>query len=177
VAAAIPFSERLNAVTVRGGKSTRDQPHPNHAEKATRPHEEDEEPSKHDDSEDPEEETPQKFIDTSFLPFPTRKRKTTVDEQFARFVEMIQKIHVNVLLLDVMHVPTYARYIKDIINNKRPLPTAEVVRLTEDVAQLYSINPQKEPTTTHSKRRQSKKMWRKVESLSSSSSPGRANQW
>ena len=80
MAAAIPFSERLNAVTVRGGKSTRDQPHPNHAEKAARPQEEDEEPPKHDDHEDPEEETPQKFIDTSFLPFPTRKRKTTVDE-------------------------------------------------------------------------------------------------
>ena len=55
-----------------------------------------------------------------------------MDEQFARFIEMIQKIHVNVPLLDVMHVPTYARYIKDIINNKRPLPTTEVVKLTEE---------------------------------------------
>ena len=55
-----------------------------------------------------------------------------MDEQFAQFVEMIQKIHVNVPLLDVMHVPTYARYIKDIINNKRPLPTMEVVRLTKE---------------------------------------------
>src|SRR6185437_9291942 len=55
-----------------------------------------------------------------------------MDEQFARFVEMIQKIHVNVPLLDVMHVPTYARYIKDIINNKRPLPTMEVVKLIEE---------------------------------------------
>ena len=57
MAAAIPFSERLNAVTTRGGKSTRDPPHPNHAEKAARPQEEDEEPPKHDDSEDLEEET------------------------------------------------------------------------------------------------------------------------
>ena len=30
-----------------------------------------------------------------------------------------------------MKVPTYARYIKDIINNKRPLPTTEVIKLTE----------------------------------------------
>ena len=75
---------------------------------------------------------PQDYIETSFLPFPTRNKKATVDEQFTHFVEMIQKIHVNVPLLDVMHVPTYARYIKDIINNKQPLPTTEVVKLTEE---------------------------------------------
>jgi len=55
-----------------------------------------------------------------------------VDEQFARFVEMIEKIHVSVPLMDVLHVPSYAKYIKDIINNKRPLPSTEVVKLTEE---------------------------------------------
>ncbi|XP_039786991.1 uncharacterized protein LOC120653289 [Panicum virgatum] len=75
---------------------------------------------------------PKDYTDTSFLPFPTRNRRTTVDEQSAHFVEMIQKIHVNAPLLDVMHVPTYARYIKDIIHNKRPLPSTEVVKLTEE---------------------------------------------
>ena len=66
-----------------------------------------------------------------------------MDEQFARFVEMIQKIHVNVPLLDVMHVPTYARYIKDIINNKRPLPTMEVVKLTEECSAAILNQPPK----------------------------------
>ena len=64
-----------------------------------------------------------------------------MDEQFARFIEMIQKIHVNVPLLDVMHVPTYARYIKDIINNKRPLPTTEVIRLTEEYSAAILNQP------------------------------------
>jgi hypothetical protein len=54
-----------------------------------------------------------------------------VDEHFARFVEMIEKIHVSVPL-DVLHVPSYANYIKDIINNKRPLPSMEVIKLTEE---------------------------------------------
>ena len=31
IAAAIPFLEKINAVTTRGGKSTRDPPLPNHA--------------------------------------------------------------------------------------------------------------------------------------------------
>jgi hypothetical protein len=55
-----------------------------------------------------------------------------VDEQFAHFVEMIEKIHVSVPLMDVLHVPSYAKYIKDIINNKQPLPSTEVVKLTEE---------------------------------------------
>ena len=62
--------------------------------------------------------TPQDFVDPNYLPFPTRNHKQAVDEQFARFVEMIEKIHVSIQLMDVLHVPSYAKYIKDIINNK-----------------------------------------------------------
>jgi hypothetical protein len=45
---------------------------------------------------------------------------------------MIEKIHVSVLLMDILHVPSYAKYIKDIINNKRLLPSTEVIKLTEE---------------------------------------------
>jgi hypothetical protein len=45
---------------------------------------------------------------------------------------MIEKIHVSVLLMDVLHVPSYTRYIKDIMNIKRPLPSMDVVKLTEE---------------------------------------------
>jgi hypothetical protein len=62
---------------------------------------------------------PKDFSDTKYLPFPKRNRKQAVDEQFARFVEMIEKIHVSVPLMDVLLVPSYAKYIKDIINNKQ----------------------------------------------------------
>ena len=34
--------------------------------------------------------------------------------------------------MDVLHVPSYAKYIKYIINNKRILPTMEDVKLTEE---------------------------------------------
>ena len=55
----------------------------------------------------------------------------TVDEQFNRFVEMIQQVNINVPWMDAMKVPTYTCYLKDIINNKRSLPTTEVIKLTE----------------------------------------------
>ena len=39
-------------------------------------------------------------------------------EQFGKFVEVIKKLYVNIPLLDAMQVPTYAKYIKDILGNK-----------------------------------------------------------
>ncbi|XP_066167820.1 uncharacterized protein [Oryza sativa Japonica Group] len=122
--------ENVKAITTRGGKSARDPPYPNPAgtngmSKET--------PSNDlaDKEIQPEKTVPQEYCDTWLLPFSQRSRKPSVDEQFARFVEVIQKIHINLPLLDTMQVPTYARYLKDILNNKRPLPTTEVVKLTE----------------------------------------------
>ena len=43
---------------------------------------------------------------------------------------MIQQVNINVPLM-IAKVPTYTHYLKDIINNKRPLPTIEVIKLTE----------------------------------------------
>jgi hypothetical protein len=44
-----------------------------------------------------------------------------MDEQFGKFVEVIQKLYINIPLLDAIHVPTYTKYLWDILNNKRPL--------------------------------------------------------
>jgi hypothetical protein len=102
-------------VTTRGGKTTRDPPHPNHVEKkqkeVTTESEEEEENTK---EAVPEEEklrktTPQEYVDTTLLPFPRRIKKPTVDEQFGKFVEVIKKLNVNIPFLEAMQVPTYAK--------------------------------------------------------------------
>ena len=55
-----------------------------------------------------------------------------------------------------MHVPTYTRYINTIINNKRPLPTTEVVKLIEECSVAILNQPPKRkedpwcPTSTYS---------------------------
>ena len=63
--------------------------------------------------------------DTTGLLFPERIRKPVANEQFDKLVEEIKKLYVNIPLLDAMQVPTYAKYIKDILGNKRTLPTTE----------------------------------------------------
>ena len=54
------------------------------------------------------------------------------DKQFGKFVEVTKKFYGNIPLLDTMQVPTYAKYLKDILGNKRVLPTTEVVQLTDE---------------------------------------------
>jgi hypothetical protein len=62
-----------------------------------------------------------------------------VDEQFEKFVEkfveVIKKLNVNIPFLEAMQVPTYAKYLKDILNNKRPLPTTDMIKLTEECSE------------------------------------------
>ena len=93
-------------------------------------------------TEDPVEppRTSRDYHDTTALPFPERIRKPVADEQFGKFVEVIKKLYVNIPLLDAMQVPTYAKYIKDILGNKRALPTTEVVQLTEECSAAI-LNP------------------------------------
>ena len=91
------------------------------------------------EKEQEEETAPKDFINISYMPFPTRNRKQAMDEQFAQFVEIIEKIHVSVTLMDVLLVPP----IKDIINNKRPLPSTEVIKLTEECSAVILDFPEK----------------------------------
>ncbi len=130
-----PSLENVKAITTRGGKSTRDPPYSNIAgtrqaskearSASTTELEENEEVQ-------PDKIPPQEYCDTTLLPFPQHQRKPSVDEQSARFMDVTQKIHINIPFVDAMWVPTYARYLKDILNNKRALPTTEMVNLTEE---------------------------------------------
>ena len=124
----------------RGGKTTRDPPNPNQSTGKAKERQEAEPSTK--EKEQEEETAPKDFVDTSYLSFPTRNRKQAVDEQFSCFVEMVEKIHVSVPLMDVLLVPSYAKYMKDIIN-KRPLPSTEVVKLTEECSAAILNFPKK----------------------------------
>jgi hypothetical protein len=84
-----------------------------------------EEEEKEDDEILPQEqELQQDFHDTTLLLFPRRNRKAKIEEQFGKFVEVIQKLYINILLLDAIQVPTYAKYLRDILNSNDlyPLP-------------------------------------------------------
>jgi hypothetical protein len=55
-----------------------------------------------------------------------------------------QKLYINIPLLDAIQVPTYAKYLRDILNNKRPLLSTKVIKLTEECsAAILNISPAK----------------------------------
>jgi hypothetical protein len=46
-------------------------------------------------------------------------------------MEVIWRMYVHILMLDAMQVVTYARYLKDILNQKRPIPKTDRLMFAE----------------------------------------------
>ena len=60
------------------------------------------------------------------MPFPPKPSKKKDDEDFERFAERIRPILLYMRLTDMLKVNPYAKYMKDIITNKRKIPEAEI---------------------------------------------------
>jgi glutaredoxin-related protein len=71
-----------------------------------------------------------------FIPYPQRHANTKLDKQYARFVELLKKLNVNIPFTDVVtQMPTYANFLKDILSNRRKL-YEETVTLTEKISTI-----------------------------------------
>ena len=93
-----------------------------------------------------EHEMRQDFQDTTDLPFPRRNRRPQqVMSSLVSSWRYFKKLYINIPLLDAIQVPTYAKYIRDILNKKRPLSYTEVIKLTEEcsVATLNKLPEKK----------------------------------
>ena len=60
------------------------------------------------------------------MPFPPKPSKKKDDEDFERFVEMIRPIFLQMRLTDMLKMSLYAKYMKDIMTNKRKIPDLEI---------------------------------------------------
>nr|XP_016477995.1 PREDICTED: uncharacterized protein LOC107799401 [Nicotiana tabacum] len=79
------------------------------------------------------------------LLFPQKQRREKLNKQFGRFLEMLEQVHVNVPFTEVLsQMPTYAKFIKEILSNKKKVEETLVVKLTEHCsAILQNKLPQK----------------------------------
>ncbi|XP_073153514.1 uncharacterized protein [Henckelia pumila] len=72
-------------------------------------------------------------VDISSLSFPQRARQLNFDHQFKKFLEIFKKLHVNILFVDTLaQIPSYAKFLKDILANKRKLTNLDTVTLNEE---------------------------------------------
>ncbi|KAK4733941.1 hypothetical protein R3W88_008202 [Solanum pinnatisectum] len=65
-------------------------------------------------------------------PFPQKFKKQKEDECFGKFLSLLKQVHINLPLVDVLQgIPRYAKYVKEIVANKRRLTEYETVALNE----------------------------------------------
>ncbi|XP_075499196.1 uncharacterized protein LOC142537576 [Primulina tabacum] len=79
------------------------------------------------------------------LPYPQRFKKKGLDDQFAKFLEIFKKIHINIPFADSLEqMPNYAKFIKDVMSKKRKLQEFETLKLTEECSAILQRKlPQK----------------------------------
>ena len=54
------------------------------------------------------------------VPFPQRLQRAKMEERFSKFLNMFKKIEINIPFVKALaHMPTYAKFLKDILNKKR----------------------------------------------------------
>ena len=79
------------------------------------------------------------------LPFPQRPKKVKIDEQFIKFVNMFKKFEINIPFAEALaQMPNYAKFMKDIISNKRNINDCETVNLSANCSAVIQRRmPQK----------------------------------
>ena len=73
----------------------------------------------------------------SRIPFPARLVQHELDKQFYEFLDVFKKLHINIPFAYVItQMPSYAKFLKKILKNKRKLEDFETVRLNEECSTI-----------------------------------------
>ncbi|XP_022856211.1 uncharacterized protein LOC111377359 [Olea europaea var. sylvestris] len=71
------------------------------------------------------------------IPFPQRLQRKKLDNQFAKFVEIFKKLHIHIPFADaIAQMLSYAKFLKEILSNKRKLEEHETVCLNEECSAI-----------------------------------------
>ena len=70
---------------------------------------------------------------TAPISYPQSLKKNKLDNQFTKFMDVFKKIHINIPFADALEqMPSYVKFMKDILSKKRRLSYFETVNLTEE---------------------------------------------
>ncbi|XP_073049542.1 uncharacterized protein [Primulina eburnea] len=76
-------------------------------------------------------------IDIKSLPFPQRAKQLQLDTQFSKFLEIFKKLHINIPFAEALaQIPSYAKFLKEILSNKRKLVEFETVKPLEECSAI-----------------------------------------
>ncbi|XP_062086044.1 uncharacterized protein LOC133792143 [Humulus lupulus] len=79
------------------------------------------------------------------IPYPKRLCKHNLDKQFAKFLDVFKKLHINIPFIEALEqLPNYVKFMKEILYNKRKMGDYETVVLTEECSAILQRKlPQK----------------------------------
>ncbi|XP_039144038.1 uncharacterized protein LOC120281228 [Dioscorea cayenensis subsp. rotundata] len=125
-------NEQCSAITLRSGKELK-MPEKN-SESVDQNHDQDN--REHNKSEAPIE-APLSQDRFTRIPFPQRLKKNKLDQQFAKFLDVFKKLHINIPFAEALEqMPSYVKFMKEILSNKRKLKDYETVALTEECSAI-----------------------------------------
>ncbi|XP_024989181.1 uncharacterized protein LOC112523736 [Cynara cardunculus var. scolymus] len=76
-------------------------------------------------------------LDLRDLPFPGRMKAKNVDVQFKKFLDIFKQLHISIPLVEALEqMPSYVKFLKDILNKKRRLSEFDTVSLTNECSTL-----------------------------------------
>ena len=69
-------------------------------------------------------------IDLTKLPYRARALQMKRDQEYGHFLEMFKQLKINLPLVEALqHMPKYAKFLKDLLSNKKKLETLSTVTL------------------------------------------------
>ena len=67
------------------------------------------------------------------IPYPHRLKKSKLDKQFTKFMEVFKKLHINIPFANALEqMPSYVKFMKDILSKKRRLSDFKTMNLIEE---------------------------------------------
>nr|XP_009762848.1 PREDICTED: uncharacterized protein LOC104214825 [Nicotiana sylvestris] len=79
------------------------------------------------------------------LPFPQKMKREKLDKQFSKFLDILKQLYINIPFIDALkQMPSYAKFLKEILSSKRKLEEVSVDKLMQKCsAILQNKLPQK----------------------------------
>ena len=142
-------NEHVKAVTLRSGKDLETKEKPStteevEAENVIQPSQSDD-TNKEQLKEKQSEENSTEAKASIPVPYPQCLKKHKLDKQFTKFMDVFKKMHINIPFADALEqMPSYVKFMKDILSQKRKLADFETVNLTEECSAILQRKlPQK----------------------------------
>ncbi|XP_062075227.1 uncharacterized protein LOC133779261 [Humulus lupulus] len=81
---------------------------------------------------------PERSIDHHMkIPYPQRLQNNKFDKQFSKFLDVFRKLHINIPFAKALEqMPSYVKFMKEILSKKRKLEDYETVTLTEEFSTI-----------------------------------------